>query len=476
MELAEKLEKKKIREARELARWERQKSKPRFVGYVFFFILVITIAYMVDEIATNIGKFLELDVTIFFFGSEENAAASSERAITNTIVSIIAGASMLLRPLADKFGRKPFLIIYTVGMAIGMSIIGIANSIPGWIIGTLMIQMCVPQDMQQVYIQESVPSEKRGTYFFIIKGIATMSLMLVPLLRRVLPIDINVRFKTVYIIIGALGLLAAILSAIFMRESDVYIDNRIAYLKSSEEEREKAKLEKKDEAKRGGIINGFIYCFKHSQLRFLLITMCIVMFSYVLTENYNTIIGCGSLVNQGLEITAENYKMVRNLTDQSTLIYPITCGLLVLSPSLISDKLGRKKSSIIYGGLALVFYILFYIGSVNAWSPYILGGLIGAACGAVWSCGDLILLMVTESSATNMRVSSNACITLASGLVYLLGNMLVGSLAKGFGSDEYLGIITIIIVVFGLVSGLLLMVFTVKETKGADLHNVTYDD
>ena len=110
---------------------EKAKNKPKFVGYVFFFLFVITMVYMVDEIATNIGKFLELDVTIFFFGSEAEAAASSTRALTNTIVTVIAGASILLRPLGDRFGRKPFLIIYSIGMSIGMAVIGIVNSIPG---------------------------------------------------------------------------------------------------------------------------------------------------------------------------------------------------------------------------------------------------------------------------------------------------------------------------------------------------------
>lgn len=469
-----KVEKRHLREQKELLRLQKQKNKPKFVGYLFFFLFVITIVYLTDEISTNIGKFLELDVTMYFFGSEEAANASSVRAIVNTVISIIAGVSMLLRPLADRFGRKLFLSIYTLGMGVAMAIIGITNGVAGWVVGTLLIQMCIPHDMQQVYIQECAPKEKRGRYFFAIKGIATLGLMIVPLLRLILN-GVENNFKVIYIIVGVFGVTAAILSALLMRESDVYIDYRIHYLSLSDEERAALKAEHKEESKKGGIISGLIYMFKHKQLRCLLFSMMLIMFTYVMTDNYNTIMGVGYLQANNIDVVSSNYSLATAFTNSAVLTYPVGCGILVLLPALISDKIGRKKSSLIFGASALTLYVLFYIGSINAWSPYILGLLIGASCGAIWSAGDLILLMVTESSKTNMRVSSNAVALMAAGFCYFMGQLIVGAIGTALG-DKYLAIVTIVAVVLGLVGGIILMSITVKETKGMDLNNVSASD
>ena len=173
-------EKRKLHEAKELERLKKEKNKPQFVGYLFFFIFVITMVYMVDEIATNIGKFLEMDVLGKIFGSIEKANVSSERALVTTLIAVISGCAMFLRPLADRFGRKIFLVIYTFGMGVAMLIIAITSTIPGWVVGTLLIQMCIPHDMQQVYIEECVPAKKRATYYTVIKAIATLGMLMIP--------------------------------------------------------------------------------------------------------------------------------------------------------------------------------------------------------------------------------------------------------------------------------------------------------
>ncbi len=464
--------KRKACEERELTRLLKEKAKPKFAGYAFLFLFIITLVYFTDEIATNIGKFLELDVTVYFFGSESAANASSLRSLTMTLIATISGVAMFLRPLADRFGRRIFLLIYTLGMGVAMVIIAISTGAPGWAIGTLLINMCIPHDMQQVYIQECAPKEKRGSYFFIIKGLATLSLMVVPVLKMLFQVDTYIEnFKVVYGIIGAFGVLAAILAAIFMRESDVYLDARIKLLQMSEEEREQLKREKSDEAKRGGIISGLVYCVKNRQLRYILISFTVIMLAYVLTDNYVTILSCGYLAKKGIEISSAAYQAVSFLETQAVLTYPIGCGLIVLLPGFISDRFGRKKAAVLFGALALVLYVLFYFGSVCGWNAYVLGAFIGGACGAVWSCGDLLLLMVTESSVTNMRVSANAVVLMLGGIFYTIGKTVISAIGTATG-DSYLGLVTIIMVLAGLAVGLILMLIKVKETVGVDLHNV----
>jgi len=120
-------------------------------------------------------------------------------------------------------------------------------------------------------------------------------------------------------------------------------------------------------------------------------------------------------------------------------------------------------------------YALFFTGSRYTWSPYVLGLLIGAACGSVWSCGDLALMMVTESSSTNLRASANAITLLLAGIMYFIGQTIVGAIGAATG-DYNLPFVTIGAVVVGLTIGLIMMFIKVKETKGTDLESVKPDE
>lgn len=300
-----KLQKRKLREEKEIARLEKEKSKPKFVGYIFLFLFIITIVYLVDEITTNIGKFMELDVAVAFFGGRDTYDAATTTGLIGTLITAVSGSAMLLRPLADRFGRKIFLFIYTFGMSVAMGLIAISHSIPGWVIGTLLIQACIPHDMQQVYIQECAPKEKRG---------------------------------------------------------------------------------------------------------------------------------------------------------------------------IIADKLGRKKTSIFFAIGALVFYVGFYLGSMYGLPAFFNGLFLGAACGAVWSFGDLLLLMISESSETNLRVSANTTCLFAAGLCYTIAKTIVEAICKGMGSDELMGVFTIIVVVIGLTASIITTTLKVKETNGVDLNTITAKD
>lgn len=471
-----KLQKKQERKEKEIARLLKEKSKPKFAGYMFLFMFIVTLVYLVDEVSTNIGKFMELDVAASIFGSVAEYNSSSTKELVATLITVISGSCMLLRPLADRFGRKIFLFIYTLGMALGMGMIAVFHNIPGWVVGTLLIQICIPHDMQQVYIQECAPKEKRGTYFSVIKGIATLGLMLVPIFRTVFEVTVN-KDNWIYVYGGtaAVGLIAVILAIIFMRESDAFVENRLKQLALTDEELLRLKKEKSDEAKRGGIIQGLIAIFKHKQLRWITISMCLCMIAYVLTDHYSTIMGLGYLNANGLDLIASNYQLpeVSKIVTDALFFYPVGCALVEFLPGIISDKIGRKKASIFFGVGALTFYVLFYIGSLNLWEPRLIGFFVGAACGSVWSFGDLLLLMVSESTGTNLRVSTNTSCLFVAGLCYTIAGTVINSICAGLGSDNYLAPCIIITVAIGLTASLITTLLKVKETVGVDLNTIT---
>lgn len=471
-----KLQKKQARKEKEIARLLKEKNKPKFAGYMFLFLFIVTLVYLVDEVSTNIGKFMELDVAASIFGSVAEYNSSSVKELVNTLIMAISGSCMLLRPLADRFGRKIFLFIYTLGMAIGMGAIAVFHNIPGWVVGTLLIQICIPHDMQQVYIQECAPREKRGTYFSVIKGLATLGLMLVPIFRTVFDVEVNKdNWILVYGGTAAVGLIAVILAVIFMRESDAFVENRLKQLALTDEELARLKKEKSEEAKRGGIIQGLVAVFKHKQLRWITISMCFCMLAYVLTDHYSTIIGLGYLNAHGLALSATNYQLpeISKIVTDALFFYPIGCALVEFLPGVISDKIGRKKASIFFGAGALVFYVLFYFASLKLWDARLTGFFIGAACGSVWSFGDLLLLMISESTATNLRVSTNTSCLLVAGICYAIAGAVINAISAGLGSDNYLGPCIIVTVAVGLTAALITTLLKVKETVGVDLNTIT---
>ena len=82
------------------------------------------------------------------------------------IVSFIAipfqALSIFYRPLSDRFGRKIFLVINTLGMSLGMLVIALSHNLALYVVGAVIIFFFVPHDMQVVYVMESAPAKHRA--------------------------------------------------------------------------------------------------------------------------------------------------------------------------------------------------------------------------------------------------------------------------------------------------------------------------
>ena len=92
------------------------------------------------------------------------------------IVSFIAipfqALSIFYKPLSDRFGRKIFLVINTLGMSLGMLVIALSHNLALYVVGAVIIFFFVPHDMQVVYVMESAPSKHRAKIYSTVKCIA----------------------------------------------------------------------------------------------------------------------------------------------------------------------------------------------------------------------------------------------------------------------------------------------------------------
>ena len=149
-------------------------------------------------------------------------------------------------------------------------------------------------------------------------------------------------------------------------------------------------------------------------------------------------------------------------------MYPLTAALIVFLYGFLSDKVGRKITSIALLSITIITLALFVLGSYLAWNEYVLGLIIGLFLGAYWSNGDTLILMAGESAPTNLRASILSAQTLFYGVGMVLSQFLSGLILKSFPNVS-LGLYSIVLAIPCFVASLFFLMTKVKETKGASV-------
>ncbi len=459
--------KRHAKEAKQLARLEKELARPQGKGYIWYFIFIITVVYIVDEVVSQIGTQMQSIIINEIFVPVVGADRAVATLETCAFIYSMAGTlAALYRPLADKYGRKPFLVINTLGMGLSMFIIGVCTNIPVYVMGMFILQFFVPHDMQAIYIMETVKKEKRATMYSYIKAVATLGVFLIPLLREIfMPNGDTANWRWIFIVICGVAAVISCMAFLMIKESPVFLRSRIAYLKMTDEERNAAKENKetRDQATQGSFINGIKVLFKHKQLLWISVAYGFLQWGMLMTNSYE-------------KIMTDNYAIsgVADPTDVVTkalLLFAVGSAFFQFITGFISDKLGRKKAAVIMAVFSALAYILFFVGSRFNWSPYIVGIACGSMVGAYWASLDSGIFIVNESTPTSVRMSVGTIQTLLSGII--LGG---GTISKTVGlwifTDEALGTLVSVLAYFGVAIGLIIMMINVQDTKGIDLNNV----
>ena len=159
--------------------------------YLVFAMIVLTVIYIVDEVTSNVNTSMQPYALfdLFHITSRDVTSVAYKNAI-NTVApwSVASNLFLIVTPfyksLSDRFGRKLFLMINTIGMGVGMLIVMTSQSVVQYILGMLFMMFFTPNDMQVLYIMETAPKEKRATLSFIAKGIALISVSAIGLLSK----------------------------------------------------------------------------------------------------------------------------------------------------------------------------------------------------------------------------------------------------------------------------------------------------
>ena len=139
--------------------------------------------------------------------------------------------------------------------------------------------------------------------------------------------------------------------------------------------------------------------------------------------------------------------------------------MVVLTVIYVVDEITSNVNA------AMQPYVLFDLFRLG-WGPYAAGIAYGCSIGGLWSMSDtLILTMPAESSPSGMRSSVMGTISVMIGAGMFVGQVLFIVLQNFLPMDV---LFLIICVPFMLIS-LILLAVKVRETKDADLDNITAD-
>lgn len=465
-------QKRALRNEREIKRWEREKARPKGRYYLAYVIFIITLIYAVDEIASQITTLMKTEIANDLFATGNSVGLLN---ILSILVVPFQALGLLYRPLADRFGRKVFLIVNTFGMSLALLIIFLSRNVIVYFIGACMVQFFIPHDMHVVYIMESSTPKQRARTYAVIKFIANMGVMLIPLMRKVM-MDNASEWRNVFLVPAIVGLVGSFIALILARETDSFIDSRLRYLNMTEAEREEEKRRKASENAQGGLIHALKFALKHKQLRWLYITSAILNLGFIATIDYQAIMSYGyaqNLMESGL--FADLGKAVESVSTgvitDALFLFPVGSAVAQVIMGFISDIKGRKTAAIVTAVNCLISFILFSVGSTFAWTPYLVGFMCGACVGSYYSTNDVIIMMIGESSPTNLRSSTMSAQFIVTGLGVVVSYAVSLPLSAIFG-NTIIGIVAFCLLVPGFILGLISLWLKCHETKGIDMETV----
>ena len=457
------IEKRRMREARELVRREKQLRARSGQYYMVYLFMVLSLIYIVDEIASTISIQFQSNIINEFFVQNMGMEYGEGLSLFSSLGFITYPVTLLIvfyRPLADRFGRKPFLIINTFVMGLGLFLVYLSDNIYVYMIGGSLMGFMVSHDMQCVYILECSNEKNRARNYALIKAVAILGTLLIPLLRETLMQNQSGRWHLVYLVPAILGFLLSFVALLFAKETDTFLVNRVRYLKTPLEEREKQSAQEKNSNAQGGIVNAVKFAFKHRQLRFLVLACCFYYSASLATATYNTVM-------------KESAGMTEEAITMALYLYPVGNALMTFIAGLVSDRFGRKITIIAMSCSAVVCYSLFIAGAMFGFTPLIIGFAIGGFMGSYWGAGDTIGgIMFSESSPTNLRSSVTVINTLLNGIIGGLATIVTIVLLPLIPKEAF-GYMYLVLTIPGLVGAIIIIWKYIGETKGLDLKKVT---
>ena len=451
------------REKRELARLHKTQNSSLGSKYFFVLLVLIAVVNILDEVTSNLtvtvqSSFVpECFVNNPFMGKyytyEDGLAFHSGIGVFTYVLGLF---TPFYKALADKWGRKPLFVISTLGMTIGLLVIHLSSSYIMFLVGFAIISFFMGHDIQIIYILEEAPTKHRAKIYSFLKSFGILGVILIPTLRDVLMGDDATKWREIFLVPALIGFAAACLVLVLAKDTKVFINERIAYLSRPSEERQaqKAIKKQKKEAQRNqaGVFNGVKYIFANKDTKMLIIAH--IIFDAAM-----------SAIALYFESSMHRAGMSTSDITKALFMVPVIYATITFLSGFIADKAGRKTTVTLFSVTCVAGYILFVVGILNNWNPYLIGLFAGLYQGSYWIGRDYMNVMMTEKVPTDIRAS----VVGAEGLLVIIG-LAVGYITTII-SMTVMPIWWACLMVSIPTVSIAAIIFTlkVKETKGANL-------
>ncbi len=455
------------KEIKELERRRRQLNKTKAFALPVVLLLIVLAAF-VDEIATASTGQIQSSVVNEFFVIPQGVTYNEGVAMFSGMLSVTSLFYFLCpfyKALADKFGRKIFLALNVAGMGIGMLLCWWSPNVGIYVLGAAMISFFIQHDMQIIYLYEVVPADKRATIYGVLKGLANLSIIAVPVLRRVAMQDNAALWRNIFAVPVIGCAIITVCIALGMRESGTFLRQRIAWLEKPYEERHPKKepgkkKEKQANQHKTGVFVGMKHLFREKQLFSILMVAC----------SFAMVSPC---IFQYVESIMHDYGMDTVSITDALMLYPVIYALIMPVAGYLGDKLGRKKIVVGGGIMTIVGFAAFNVSAMLGLHPYVVGVFYGVYLGCWWTTVDFTNMMSSESVPTYNRGSvagAGNLIALVSGFLGFALTIVAPLLFPRIG----FGYMTVAIPFVLL--GVIIMALRVKETKGVDMDSIEYQN
>lgn len=453
-------------EKRELERLKKMQNRNSGSRYFLVLLMLIAVVNILDEVTSNLTVTVQSSfVTEFFVNNpfmgkyytyEDGLAFHSGIGVFTYVLGLF---TPFYKALADKWGRKPLFAISTLGMALGLLVIHLSSSYIMFLVGFAIISFFMGHDIQIIYILEEAPDKHRAKIYSFLKSFGILGVILIPTLRDMLMGDDATKWREIFLVPALIGFAAVVLVVIFAKDTKVFIGERVEYLSRPYEERQREKeLKKKQkEAQRNqsGVFNGVKYIFANEDTKMLIIAHIIFDAAMPAIALY-------------FESSMHRAGMSTSDITKALFMVPVIYAAITFLSGFIADKAGRKTTVTLFSVTCVSAYVLFVVGILGGWNPYLVGSLAGLYQGSYWIGRDYMNVMMTEKVPTDIRAS----VVGAEGLLVIIG-LVVGYVSTTVGMlvmpiwSACLAVsvptVTVAAVIFAL---------RVKETKGVNLDEI----
>ncbi len=415
--------------------------------YTYYTLFILGLMNIIDIFTSNAGPLVASFVVDEFFisrGVPENEAYAIYGA-SMALLSLFFILGLAVRFIADRYGRRPALIINIIGMTLGAIITIISQDFLTFYIGAILGAVFLTADIQMLLMNEECPPEKRSQFVTSVMIMGLLGALLVIFMRFLFMSGANPNWRVLYFLTFIGGIIVTILAIFTLKESSIYLTMKARKAANPEKFPEKESFAKSMKS-----------VFKLNNFRTIVMILIVSILGVV-----------GGMV-------ARSYWepfMSQNFTfNEVNIIYiiryliSIPFGIMI---GRINDKIGRKAGLYTTLICAPVFLILCLL-TISLGNVIITGLFYGLFIYSIWLTPTTTGTMVNELTPTQYR-GTVSIFSLLFAYVLIAAFVIFFSIMVLWLSFETVFIIS---TVPGCLVALIIVIKKLPETKATDLTKV----